>query len=54
MKLLVGDDTGLVRSVDVEDSKMLTTYGEQRPGMNISCMIRVEEVDIYLKQSFNS
>jgi hypothetical protein len=46
MKILVGDDTGLIRNVDVEDSKILTTYGEQAAGMTISSLTRVEEVKL--------
>lgn len=29
MKILVADDTGLIRNVVVEDKKILVTYGEQ-------------------------
>lgn len=46
MRILVGDDTGLIRSIEVEESKVLTTYGEQGTGNTILCMTRVEEVKI--------
>ena len=44
MKILVADDTGLIRNIEVEDKKVLNTYGEQGEGMSIRHMIQMQEV----------
>lgn len=45
MRILVSDDTGLIRNVEVEEKKLLGTFGEQRQGMAVSNIERVEEVN---------
>lgn len=44
MRILVGDTTGLVKDVQVEDQKPLTTYGKQEEGMPIKNLVRVGTV----------
>lgn len=48
MRLLVSDDTGLTKSVSVEENKTLDVFGEQKKGMLVSALTYVPEVIYYV------
>jgi len=43
MRVLVADNTGLTKDIQVEDQKVLQTYGKQEEGMPINNLIRIGE-----------
>ena len=44
MRILVADNTGLVKDIQVEDEKISQTFGKQDEGMPINNLIRIGEV----------
>jgi len=44
MRILVADNTGLTKDIQVEDQKVLQTFGKQEEGMPVTNLIRIGEV----------
>mmetsp|Transcript_491 Transcript_491/g.451 ORF Transcript_491/g.451 Transcript_491/m.451 type:complete len:81 (-) Transcript_491:166-408(-) len=43
MKILVSDDTGLTKYVNVEDQKILGVFGEQKKGMLVGALTYIPD-----------
>jgi len=48
MRILVADNTGLIKDVQVEDQKISATFGKQEKGMPIKNLVRIGEVISFL------
>ena len=44
MRILSGDDTGLIKSINLEEKKIEQTYGEQKLNLNINQISVINEV----------
>ena len=44
MRILSGDDTGLIKSINLEEKKIEQTYGEQKLNLNINKISVLNEV----------
>ena len=54
MRILVADNTGLVKDIQVEDQKIAGSFGKQEKGMPIKNLVRIGEVNCFINAKIYS
>lgn len=50
MRIVVGDDTGLLKSISIEEKRLLSTFGEQKESNGVQFINVVNEEEVLLKK----